>query len=137
MTPASLPRYPICHADGTVAATHVRTDLASGEKQMHWLGPDGSKGLKGVPCATLPLYGTETLRELDDDDLVVITEGEKDAASLQARGIAALGTVTGSSSCHVAPCFDPLKRFAMVAVWPDNDKVGHRHALATLAALAA
>ena len=115
-------RYEIFDGD-TLLAVHMREDRPEGKK-VWWELPDGTKGLAGFPIADLPLFGMRDLA-VDAPD-IVICEGEKAAAALQSRGIAALGTVTGASSCPSASVFKPLKGRNAV-LWPDNDAVGRKH----------
>ena len=82
-----------------------------------------------------PLYRTERIPTYPPGSLAVIAEGEKDTDALLTRGFRALGSVTGSATCHADPVLATLAGFE-VAVWPDNDEVGLEHAGATLAALA-
>ena len=68
--------YNIREASGRLVAVHHRMDMEDG-KQVWWTLPDGSKGLNGTPITKLPLYGSEHLAEWDEDDLIVLVEGEK------------------------------------------------------------
>ena len=114
--------YAVRDASGELVATHVRRDAPDGTKTMFWRLAGGTNGLNGVHVADLPLYGIE--RDLGRS--VVVTEGEKAADALLAAGIAAVGTVTGSSS---APSAAALAELAgkHVYLWPDADDVGRRH----------
>lgn len=117
-------RWKIKDTAGNVVAVHCRTDKPDGSKdRVWWELPDGTKGLNGKPVETLPLYGCEKLDNLPDHLPVVITEGEKDAESLNGRGIAAVGTVTGASG---TPCRESLGVLLQynVILWPDNDADG-------------
>ena len=127
--------YKICAYDGTLVALHVRIQSPSQKKRFVWQQPGGSSGLHGRPVSELPLYRTERIPTYTPGSLVVIAEGEKDTDALLTRGFRALGSVTGSATCHADPVLATLAGFE-VAVWPDNDEVGREHAGATLAALA-
>ena len=127
--------YRICADDGAPVALHVRIQSPGQKKRFAWQQPDGSNGLRGRPVSELPLYRTERIPTYPPGSLVVIAEGEKDTDALLTRGFRALGSVTGSATCHADPVLATLAGFE-VAVWPDNDEVGLEHAGATLAALA-
>jgi len=118
--------YVIRAADGRPVAEHVRMDRPAG-KRMWWRLPGARRtGLGGVRTCDLPLYGTDRLRELPDGATVVATEGERAADALTARGIAAVGTVTGASG---TPSDDVLRVLVGrdVVLWPDADDAGRGH----------
>ena len=75
----------------------------------------------------MPLYGTEQFPDLKSGSLVVVTEGEKAADALRRHKIPAVGTVTGATGCPSDDVLATLDRFA-VAVWPDADPQGRKHA---------
>lgn len=121
--------YFIKDINGTIVARHVRIDRADGSKEMFWKGPNGEKGLGGRKVHDLPLYNTERLPEAPQSP-VVICEGEKAADALIARGILALGTVTGAggkvAKAPARKVFEVL-RDRHVVLWPDDDDVGRQH----------
>ena len=119
--------YEICADDGTPVALHVRIQSPGQKKRFVWQQPDGSSGLADRSVSDLPLYGTEQLPGLKSGRLVVVTEGEKAAGALRVRDIPAVGTVTGAAGCPSADVLATLDRFD-VAVWPDADPQGHKHA---------
>ena len=119
--------YEICAYDGTPVALHVRIQSPGQKKRFVWQQPDGSSGLADRSVSELPLYGTEQLPGLKSGRLVVVTEGEKAADALRVRDIPAVGTVTGAAGCPSADVLATLDRFD-VAVWPDADPQGHKHA---------
>ena len=119
--------YEICADDGTLVALHVRIQSPGRKKRFVWQQPDGSSGLNGRSVSELPLYGTEQLPGLKSGRLVVVTEGEKAADALRVRGIPAVGTVTGAAGCPSDDVLATLDSFA-VAVWPDADPQGRKHA---------
>ena len=83
--------------------------------------------LNGLSPADLPLYGLKHLFDMGTAaiDSIIITEGEKSADALIKIGYAAVGTVTGASSCPNQEVFAPLVGFeARKYVWPDNDDAG-------------
>ena len=112
---------------GTHIATHVRIEPGRNgrAKDFAWRMPDGTPGLGGLSIKQLPLYGVERLPE-DLSTVVVVVEGEKAADALLARGIPAVGTVTGASSC---PSVESLADLAgrHVVLWPDADDPGREH----------
>jgi hypothetical protein len=89
--------YSIRDAEGLLIARHIRVDDPDGKKRMWWELPDGSKGLNGTPLEDLPLYGAEQVDDWNEDDLIVVVEGEKVRDALVRAGLKALGTVTGAS----------------------------------------
>ena len=118
--------YRICADDGAPVALHVRIQSPGQKKRFVWQQPDGSSGLSRS-VSELPLYGTEQFPDLKSGRLVVVTEGEKAADALRRRDIPAVGTVTGATGCPSDDVLATLDRFA-VAVWPDADTQGRKHA---------
>ncbi len=118
--------YRICADDGAPVALHVRIQSPGQKKRFVWQQPDGSSGLSRS-VSELPLYGTEQFPDLKSGSLVVVTEGEKAADALRRRDIPAVGTVTGATGCPSDDVLATLDRFA-VAVWPDADPQGRKHA---------
>ncbi|WP_162924555.1 AAA family ATPase [Rubrobacter indicoceani] len=82
-------------------------------------------GLAGRKLDTLPLYGSERLKEQPDTS-VVVGEGEKAADALLDAGFCALGTVTGASGTPKPEALEVL-RGRRVILWPDNDGIGMKH----------
>jgi putative DNA primase/helicase len=116
---------------GSVLATHCRIDLPRrpGETKARktvWWESNGSKGLKGLKTTDFPLHGTERLAELPDGAVVIVCEGEKATKSLIARGVAAVGTVTGDAATPSDAVLVSLARYRP-ALWPDNDDGGREH----------
>lgn len=134
---AETVRHEIRNGAGELVAFHARKG-AGKTKRVWWEGPAGQKGLGGAPAADL-LYGAEILASLEPGSHVVMTEGEKAADALRARGLAAVGTVTGAGTVRAPKSISP-KAAAMLAglevvIWPDADDVGLAHALACAATL--
>ena len=125
--PAPQNTYKIRALDGTLVALHVRIQSPGQKKRFVWQQPDGSSGLNGRSVSELPLYGTEQLPGLKSGRLVVVTEGEKAADALRVRDIPAVGTVTGAAGCPSDDVLATLDGFD-VAVWPDADPQGRKHA---------
>lgn len=131
--PGDQVRYPVKEIDGTLAAIHV-AEYSDEGKRMWWELPDGRKGLGGRPTSDLPLFGIERIPP--DADEVIVCEGEKAAAALQRRGLAAVGTVTGASSCPSDKVWTALMGRELV-LWPDNDDQGRKHMAAAAGHLGA
>lgn len=112
-------RYEIRDVEGVLKATHVRREYEGGSKSMPWEPP-------GVKTRELPLYGIERTANLPDGTKIILTEGEKAAASLIARGFNAVGTVCGAAAVPSDESLSPLSRF-WLALWPDNDTAGIDH----------
>ena len=128
--------YEIRDAAGVLHAIHTRIPPRGRKKKKKylWSRPDGTAGLGGLAVADLPLYGSEQLGAVKAGDLVVVTEGEKDADALLALDIHAVGTVTGSSGCPSDDVLEILAGFS-VAVWPDLSRDGRAHMQQVLAGL--
>ena len=127
MTTAARVVYEIRDRGGTLVARHVRSQRPDGRKTFFWQRSNGSSGLGGVAVVDLPLYGSERLVPLKAGALIVVTEGEKAADALLALDIPAVGTVTGAAGCPSDEVLATLDRFD-VAVWPDADPQGRKHA---------
>ena len=82
-------RYLVRDLGGEVLAVHTRVDYADGSKDCPWP--------KGTKRDSLPLYGTERLRELEPGAVVVIVE----ASSL--FPVSGLFTVTVPVTVTIAP----------------------------------
>lgn len=117
-------RYPIRETSGNIMAIHERIADDDG-KRFLWLGPDGTRGLNGIPVTALPLYGSAKLAKRAGQ-AVIVTEGEKATEALWRRGYLAAGTVTGAKAI---PCDESLRVLLNrpVILWPDNDDVGMHH----------
>jgi hypothetical protein len=119
--------YPIRDAEARLIARHVRVDNPDGTKRsMWWELPDGSKGLNETPLEDLPLYGAEQVGDWDEDDLIVVVEGEKARDSLIRAGLPALGTVTGAAGVPGQEALEVLRN-RRVCLWPDEDDAGRKH----------
>jgi hypothetical protein len=109
---------------GAVIAEHVRVDL-NGEKTCAWRR-DGSDSLNGLPLKDLPLYGIDLLVTQPPGMPVYVTEGEKPAVALQARGVLAVGTVTGAGTTPADAVLRDLAGYVPI-LWPDADGKGRTH----------
>ncbi len=123
-------RFAIRDAHGNVKAIHERTEDERGKKvpgsDMRWYGPDGSKGLNGVPVKALPLYGSERVAAWDLEAPIILVEGERKAQTLISHGFYALATATGAKC---APCRESLAvvEGRHVVFWRDLDASGLTH----------
>jgi hypothetical protein len=124
---------PITHkirdATGKHIADHVRVDKADGDKDCFWRLPDGTRGLNGKPLSEMPLYGSEKVADWhkDDDDLIILVEGEKAADALDATNyFCAVGTACGAGATPGPKALEVL-RDRRVCLWPDNDDRGRDH----------
>lgn len=118
--------YDIVDTECRLVAQHVRRDFSDDTKE-YWWKRDGQYNLGEMKVEDVPLFGMKGLAEAAPGADVIITEGEKAAASLIARGFLALGTVTGASGCPSQSVFEPLIGSQRVYLWPDNDDVGLAH----------
>lgn len=131
-SPATSPRiaatktYEIRNTEGELVALHKRTDFDGGGKTFSWARPDGSVGLGGQPLADVPLYGSENIAGWNAEEPVLITEGEKSADAVTARGYRSLATVTGASGAPAANVLQVL-RGRHTVLWPDHDDPGRAH----------
>jgi hypothetical protein len=113
-------------AEGELQAVHVRFDRDGG-KDCLWRFPGASEwGLKGRKLPTLPLYGSEEVKEWPEDSPVVLVEGEKARDALASIYPQTLGTVTGAESAPGPEALEVL-RGRRVVLWPDNDGPGRAH----------
>jgi hypothetical protein len=113
---------------GRPIAVHVRLEPGRNgkRKEFSWERPDGQKGLGGLKTCDLPLYGVHELPDTAGVTVVVV-EGEKARDALAARGLVAVGTVTGAGAR--IPSDDVLQELVGydVAAWPDADTSGRDH----------
>src|SRR5215218_3274622 len=113
-------------AEGELQAVHVRFDRDGG-KDCFWRLPGTSEwGLKGRKLPTLPLYGSEWVKEWPESAPVVLVEGEKARDALANIYPQTLGTVTGAESTPGPEALEVL-RGRRVVLWPDNDGPGRAH----------
>jgi hypothetical protein len=114
-------KHEIRDAFGVLQGTHCRKQAAIGKKELWW-EPD----LDGRRVETMPLYGSELVRDWRADLPIILTEGEPKAKALRELGFGALGTVTGAK---VIPDAMALAACAGrdVYLWPDNDQPGRAH----------
>jgi hypothetical protein len=123
--PVGEQRWTIAEIDGE-PVEHVRVDFSDGKKEVRW-ERGGKPGLRGIPCADLPLYGVE---EIGDATEIIWVEGEKARDALhpiaQKLGYAVIGTVTGASSCPSDAAIAQVPHLPNL-LWPDADEAGEQH----------
>ncbi len=110
-----------------LAAYHDRYKNADGDKICPWRAPDGLSDLPAdVGVNDLPLFGSETVRNIPLGAAIPLTEGEEAALALLDAGVNALGTVTGADEL---PCDESLRVLTgyKVILWPDHDIKGAEH----------
>src|SRR5215203_5767376 len=111
---------------GDLQAVRVCFDR-DGAKDYLWRLPGTSEwGLKGRKLPTLPLYGSEWVKEWPEDSPVVLVEGEKARDALARVYPQTLGTVTGAESTPGPEALEVV-RGRRVVLWPDNDGPGRAH----------
>ena len=127
--------WKIRDAAGRLFAVHCRFELDDGGKAFAWWR-NGKWTLSGVKVAAAPLYGAELLGGWDQGAAVIVTEGEKAADALQARGLQAVATVCGSGTTPGAGALVVLGGWrGPVILWPDFDDSGRAHMERVRAAL--
>jgi hypothetical protein len=132
-----LPSYVYRDADGVPRFRKVRN--VPGKKPRFWLErPDGKSkwtiGVKGVDTSII--YRADEVKKAIADSLIICAvEGEKDADSLRAVGIAATCNAHGASKPGKKPKWyaehSEQLRGADLVVFNDNDQQGYEHAEAT------
>lgn len=114
--------YAICDIRGRLQATLVRHP----DKGFAWYDATGRLGLGGISVCSLPLYGSDLLRRIPVDTMIVLVEGAKAAQALRRCAIPALATITGAAVTPSRAVLDVLHG-RPVTLWPDNDRVGRDH----------
>lgn len=113
--------YRLTMPDGT-PVEHIRIEHPDGSKRYTWTA-NGKAGLGGIKVESVPLW----IPAENGSGPLVICEGEKAADAAAKCGLRAAGTVTGASS---GPSVEVLAQFKGqdVAIWPDHDSPGRKHA---------
>ncbi|NVZ11608.1 hypothetical protein HW932_20370 [Allochromatium humboldtianum] len=118
-------------SDGGTPLGHVvRYECANGRKMMIPFFKRTATGAwaAGAPAEPRPLFGLDTL---DRPGAIFVTEGEKDAAALQALGLCALTSLGGSQSAGRAD-WEPVRQASAqgrhILIWPDQDAAGQQYA---------
>ncbi len=129
-----------------IAATYPYTDEAgallyevvrlANPKSFRQRRPDGRGGwIWNMAGARRVLYRLQdTIAAIEADRRVFVVEGEKDADRLAALGLDATTNAGGAGNWRSA--YTEKLRGARVAILPDNDEPGRRHAESVAAALA-
>jgi hypothetical protein len=119
--------WSIKNASGRVVAIHERWEGGRSDKRFLWKHPNGRYSRNGeIKARTLPLYGSEHVKDLPPGAPVVLAEGEKARDALAAAHLPALATVTGASGTPEPESLEVL-RGRSVILWPDADDEGLRH----------
>jgi len=123
----SRKEYPLHDANGELVAVHIRFDFNDGSKRFAWRR-NGKPNLGGLSTASLPLYRIGDVLAAPPGEAVTVCEGGKAADALAARGVLAVGTVTGASG---TPSDDTLRPLLgrPILLWADADESGRRHML--------
>ena len=106
----------------------LRWDSTDGKTYRPISRNSDSSWFCGAMPTLRPLYRLPFIRELGDDDIVWITEGEKAADACVSIGLEATTSPGGSQSPHKAD-WKPLRGRDCV-ILPDNDKPGLKYAYA-------
>lgn len=117
--------FRILDADGNLVAEHHR--IGDGPDKVQWWERDGSKGLKGLKTAKLPLYRIGDALKASRDAVCYVTEGEPAADALAGGGLLAVGTCCGAKATPATDVLRPLKDFRRVVCWADLDEPGRKH----------
>jgi AAA domain len=119
--------WSIKDASGRLVAIHERWEGGRSDKRFLWKHPNGRYSRNGeIKARTLPLYGSEHVKDLPPGAPVVLAEGEKARDALAAAHLPALATVTGASGTPEPESLEVL-RGRRVILWPDADDEGFRH----------
>lgn len=108
---------------------HIRREFSDGSKTFSWRR-DGKDTLGGLKVTDLPLYGLDRIGKETAEgagQVIIITEGEKDADSLWKRGWCAVATITGASTApSVKVLYEALQGDTSIGrgvphLWPDEN----------------
>jgi 5S rRNA maturation endonuclease (ribonuclease M5) len=119
-------RHEIRAMTGQIVAVHCRRTLPNGKKLVWWMSAHGTRGLRGLRTADLPLYLSERERSWSSGVPVLVVEGEPAADALARLGYQVVATVTGAATTPSEASLSVL-RDRDVVVWPDCDEPGRRH----------
>lgn len=111
--------YPYLTPKGDLIVNVVRLDMSDNSKRIWQELPNGEKG--GVPIA--PLY---RLPQICDEDVIIITEGEKCADALINNGQVATTVIGGSSTNFDKTRWTHIEGKEVI-LWPDNDEAGRKY----------
>jgi hypothetical protein len=132
---ASLPdgghevaRYAYCGADGDLVYYMVRYDHPDGGKSFMPWQPAGDKWAHDEQGLTRRLYRLPEFHKAPRDAPVFIAEGEKCADALGGLGLVATCSPGGAGKWHTVPGAREELRGRHVAILPDHDAPGKRHA---------
>jgi hypothetical protein len=125
--PARIISHELVDAEGTVVGEHCRRVYLD-EDGTPWRAKDGPWWMRhnGRSSTEMPLYGLPALLAAAPDEPAVATEGETAADALNARGVLAVGTVTGAGAIPCDLSLMPLVTRPVV-LWADHDAEGLAH----------
>jgi hypothetical protein len=111
---------------GKVVAYHKRTDLANGKKRFSWMLADGRASDGDINIPDLPIYRRADVLAASHDTVVLVTEGEKAADALAARGFVATSFGGGAGQSEFGEAIEDF-RDRHVVLLPDNDDTGRAY----------
>lgn len=126
--------YDYCDENGRLLCQTVR--FATGRPRFMQRQPQGRDWNWSItrPVVRRVLYRLPELLASDPDDVVWLVEGEKDVDTLRRGGLTATTNIMGAGKWQ--PEYSEFLRGRHVAIVPDNDETGRRHAAAIDKALA-
>lgn len=93
-------------------------------KELSAITPEGQRiAYNAVPKHLMPLEGLDAVNITGQSELILV-EGYPAAEALRARGIAAVGIISGTFDVPSERALDPVMRAGRLILWPDNDGAG-------------
>lgn len=111
---------------GNILAKKQIYDTGGGKKQAVWYRLEKGRYVKGLGGNKMPLYHLDKL--VKSGGTAVITEGEKDAETVERLGFAATTSPNGAGSKWRKE-WDEFFRRKNVAVITDNDEAGEKYGM--------
>lgn len=111
---------------GKVVAYHKRTDLGNGKKKFSWILPNGRASDGDIDTAELPIYRRADVLAAPRETVILVTEGEKAADALAARGFVATSFGGGAGQHEFGEAIEDF-RDRHVVLLPDNDDTGRAY----------
>lgn len=119
-------RWAYAWTPGTVIAYHKRTDLPNGKKRFSWVLADGRASDGDISIPDLPIYRRADVLAASHDTVILVTEGEKAADALAARGFVATSFGGGAGQHEFGEAIEDF-RDRHVVLLPDNDDTGRAY----------